>query len=57
MPYRGDLPACEARRWALQESYQRARRDRRAFLWALKEQHWQTEHVLLSSAERAPYKL
>lgn len=57
MPYRGDLPACEARRWALQESYQRARRDRRAFLRALKEQHWQTEHVLLSSAERAPYKL
>jgi hypothetical protein len=39
----------------LDESYRRARRDRRAFLRALREHKWQTQHVLLSSAERAPY--
>lgn len=35
LPYRGDLSAHDARRWALEESYRRARRDRRAFLRAL----------------------
>jgi len=57
LPYRGDLAPEEARRWALAESYRRARRDRAPFLRALKTQKWQTQHLLLSANERAPYLL
>jgi hypothetical protein len=35
----------------------RARRDRAPFLRALKQQKWQTQHLLLSANERAPYLL
>jgi glutamate N-acetyltransferase/amino-acid N-acetyltransferase len=57
LPCRHDLTPDAARAWALRESYARARRDRRAFVAALRAARWQTEHVLLSSAERAPYTL
>lgn len=57
LPFRADLGADEARRWALAESYKRARRDRAPFLRALRGQRWQTEHLLLSANERAPYLL
>jgi glutamate N-acetyltransferase/amino-acid N-acetyltransferase len=57
LPYRADLAPEQARRWALAESYRRARRDRGPFLRALRRQKWQTEHLLLAANERAPYLL
>ncbi len=57
LPFRKDLGPQEARAWALEESYARARRDRKAFLEALHARRWQTQHLLLSSQERAPYLL
>lgn len=55
LPYRRDLSPQDARDWALRESHVRAVRDRDAFLRDMRAQKWQTEHVLLSSAERAPF--
>lgn len=57
LPFRPDLGPGEARAWAVGESLRRARADRSAFLAALVDAKWQTEHFLLSSQERAPFTL
>ena len=55
LPFRADLDADAARRWALEESASRAAADVDAFMAELTRAGWQHQKVLLSSAERAPF--
>ena len=57
LPFRGDLDRESARRWALGESRARAERDVDDFAGRLEEDGWLAGKVLLSSAERAPYRV
>ena len=57
LPFRRDLNADAARRWALEESGARAARDIDAFMGELEGVGWTCGKVLLSSAERAPYRV
>ena len=55
LPARPELGEEERARWALDQSFRLAQRDREPFLRALRAEKWQTDNFLLSSAERAPY--
>ena len=57
LPFRKDLDKESAREWALGESRARAERDVDAFPAQLFQNGWLTGKVLLSSAERAPYRV
>ena len=57
LPFRKDLDKESAREWALGESRARAERDVDAFTAQLFQNGWLTGKVLLSSAERAPYRV
>jgi glutamate N-acetyltransferase/amino-acid N-acetyltransferase len=57
LPFRGDLDKESARRWALEESRFRAERDVDEFSRQLVTDGWLAGKVLLSSAERAPYRV
>jgi glutamate N-acetyltransferase/amino-acid N-acetyltransferase len=57
LPFRKDLDKESAREWALGESRARAERDVDAFAAQLFQNGWLTGKVLLSSAERAPYRV
>jgi glutamate N-acetyltransferase/amino-acid N-acetyltransferase len=57
LPFRGDLDVESARRWALEESRFRAERDVDEFSRQLVTDGWLAGKVLLSSAERAPYRV
>ena len=57
LPFRGDLDKESARRWALDESRARAERDVDEFSRQLVNDGWLAGKVLLSSAERAPYRV
>ena len=57
LPFRKDLDKESAREWALGESRARAERDVDAFVAQLFQNGWLTGKVLLSSAERAPYRV
>ena len=57
LPFRADLDADAARRWALEESASRAAADVDAFMAELTRAGWQHQKVLLSSAERAPFRV
>lgn len=57
LPFRADLDADAARRWALEESAARAVADVDAFMAELTRAGWQHQKVLLSSAERAPFRV
>ena len=57
LPFRKDLDKESAREWALGESRARAERDVDTFAAQLFQNGWLTGKVLLSSAERAPYRV
>jgi glutamate N-acetyltransferase/amino-acid N-acetyltransferase len=57
LPFRKDLDKEAAREWALGESRARAERDVDAFEAQLFQNGWLAGKVLLSSAERAPYRV
>ena len=57
LPFQKDLDKESAREWALGESRARAERDVDAFTAQLFQNGWLTGKVLLSSAERAPYRV
>ena len=57
LPFRKDLDKEAAREWALGESRARAERDVDAFAAQLFQNGWLAGKVLLSSAERAPYRV
>ena len=57
LPFRRDLNAEAARQWALEESGARAARDIDVFVEQLQTMGWASGKVLLSSAERAPYRV
>lgn len=57
VPFRSDLSADQARRWALEESLSRAVKDFPRFKAALDAQGWQSNQVLLSSAEQVTFKV
>ena len=57
LPFRRDLDAEQARRWALEESAARAGRDIDVFVREMVDQGWQSGLVMLSSSERAPYSV
>lgn len=57
LPFRADLDAEAARRWALGESRTRAESGVDDFLTELSGVGWQRSKVLLSSAERAPFRV
>lgn len=57
LPFRKDLTQDEARVWALDESKRKSEQDVDAFISELHQNGWLSGKILLSSAERAPYRV